>query len=229
MNSQPILLDLFCGAGGATRGYQRAGFYVIGVDIKAQPDYCGDEFIQDDALGIAWQLMCERDITAIHASPPCQVFTRAKHLRKAQGGETRALDLLDPTRRLIRDLGVPYVIENVPGAPLYGVELCGSMFGLPVQRHRIFESNIYIPQPKCHHDTFPLDKKSGRPRPIGVYHVLADEVPKGGKTAESLEQAQAAMGIDWMPWDSLKESIPPAYTTYVGAALFTEMFPALAA
>lgn len=227
--SRPRLLDLFCRAGGASVGYAEAGFDVIGVDIYASPDY-PYEFVQADALSLRVTAMTGRLIEvglngesywfdAVHASPPCQTFTRAKHLRDAQRGEATALDLLDPIRRWLRPLPVPYVIENVPGAPLYGVQLCGSMFGLAVQRHRIFESNVYIPQPKCDHKTFPIDERSGKPRPIGVYHVLNDEVPKGGKTARTLEEGQQAMGIDWMQWDDLKEAIPPAYTEYVAGFL----------
>lgn len=143
--SKRWLLDLFCGAGGASVGYHRAGFEVVGVDLHPQPDY-PFEFWQADALTF--------DLTgfdAVHASPPCQLHTRAKHLRVAQGGESKALDLVEPTRARLRSLGVPYVIENVPGAPLHGVTLCGSSFGLKVRRHRVFESNVYIPPLACDH------------------------------------------------------------------------------
>lgn len=196
------LLDLFCGAGGASMGYHRAGFEVIGVDINPQPNY-PFEFHQADALTFPLH-----SFDAIHASPPCQAFTRAKHLRKAQGAETSALNLVEPTRARLRYLGVPYVVENVEGAPLYGVTLCGSSFGLAVRRHRVFESNVYIPSLPCDHKT--------QGRPVGVYHVLNDNIPQGGKTAETLEEGQRAMGIDWMTWNELKESIPPAYTEWIG-------------
>jgi DNA (cytosine-5)-methyltransferase 1 len=211
---KPRMLDLFCGAGGAAMGYHRAGFEVVGVDVRPQPHY-PFRFIQHDALSvlrtyIADPLM-DGPFDAIHASPPCQAFTRAKHLRVAQGGSTTALDLVDPTRALLRRLGLPYVIENVPGAPLHGVTLCGSSFGLKVRRHRVFESNVYIPPLPCHH------KAQGRP--VGVYHVLNDHVPQGGTTAKTLDEANAAMGIDWMTWNELKEAIPPAYTTWIGEHL----------
>lgn len=202
------LLDLFCGAGGASAGYVRAGFEVVGVDINPQPDY-PYEFHQADAMTFPLD-----GFDVIHASPPCQSFTRAKHLRDAQGATSSALDLVNPTRARLRMLGVPYVIENVPGAPLQGVTLCGSSFGLKVRRHRVFESNVFIPALKCDHKT--------QGRPIGVYHVLNDNIPQGGKTAETLEQAQEAMGIDWMKWNSLKESIPPAYTQYIGETIMEE-------
>lgn len=221
---RPVILDLFCGAGGASMGYHRAGWDVVGVDINPQPDYPFD-FRQADALEVLRFLshdclvfdpgvgMALRDIAAIHASPPCQENTRAKHLRDAQGGTVKAqgLDLIEPVRAELRRLAIPYVIENVPGAPLHGVTLCGSSFGLGVRRHRVFESNVYIPALPCDH--------KGQGRPVGVYHVLNDNIPKGGKTAETLEQGQEAMGIDWMPWDSLKESIPPAYTEHIGHQL----------
>lgn len=214
--TRPFALDLFCGGGGMGQGLADAGFEVVGVDLAEQPDF-PFEFVRADALEVldTWA----GDFDVIHASPPCQLFTRASHLRKAQGGETQALDLLEPTRARLRHLGLPYSIENVEGAPLHGVKLCGSMFGLAVQRHRIFESNVYIPQPACDHKAFPVDPERGKPRPIGVYHVLADDIPKGGRTARTLEEAQQAMGIDWLPWDRLKEAIPPAYGRYVGEHL----------
>lgn len=224
------LLDLFCCGGGIARGYREAGFDVVGVDIADQPDY-PYEFVKADALGVldalvagvgAYRSRVWLDglgaFDAIHASPPCQTYTRAKHLRAAQGGTGDGVDLIEPTRARLRRLGVPYVIENVPGAPLHGYTLCGSMFGLAVKRHRVFESNVYVEPPACDHKSFPVDARSGKPRPIGVYHVLGDEVPKGGKTAETLEQAQAAMGLA-LPWDRLKEAIPPAYGVLIGEAL----------
>jgi DNA (cytosine-5)-methyltransferase 1 len=156
---------------------------------------------------------------AIHASPPCQTFTRAGHLRDAQGKTTDKLDLVEPTRAALRATGLPYVIENVPGAPLNNpVQLCGSSFGLKVRRHRLFETNFYIPPVACDH------KKQGRP--VGLYGSMKDNIPNGGRTAHSIEEAREAMGIDWMQWRSvnqewndLKEAIPPLYTEYVGEHL----------
>jgi DNA (cytosine-5)-methyltransferase 1 len=207
----PRLLDLFCGAGGAARGYQRAGFYVVGVDINPQPHYAGDEFIQCDVLDLLALPGTER-FDVIHASPPCQLFSRAGTLRDAQGGKSSSINMIPETRQLLVESGLPYVIENVPGAPLFGVTLCGSTFGLGVRRHRMFESNVLLlGNGPCRH------QEQGRP--IGVYHVLNDEVPNGGRTARTLEEAQAAMGIDWMPWASLKEAIPPAYTEHLGHQL----------
>lgn len=211
--SRPRLLDLFCGAGGAARGYQRAGFYVVGIDNRPQPHYAGDEFVLADAL--TFPLLAPLTMSgfdAIHASPPCQLFSRAGKLREAQGGTSSSLDLLTPIRPLIVATGLPYIIENVVGAPLEGVFLCGSAFGLGVRRHRIFESDLLLLGAHCRH------REQGRP--VGVYHVPGDDIPKGGKTARDVPEAQAAMGIDWMPeWNELKEAIPPAYTEHIGRQL----------
>ena len=215
--SKPRLLDLFCGGGGAAMGYYRAGFEVIGVDIKPQPHY-PFAFIQADAIeflrartGMFVDSVMRFD--AIHASPPCQPFTRAGHLMRAQGHTTSKPDLVDPTRSLLAESGLPWVMENVPGSPIRNpLMLCGSMFGLRVQRHRLFESNVLLQSPgPCRH------REQGRP--VGVYHVMNDHVPQGGTTAKTLEEGQEAMGIDWMTWNELKEAIPPAYTEFIGRQL----------
>ena len=141
--SKPRLLNLFCGAGGATRGYQLAGFHVTGVDIDPQPNYCGDEFHQADAM--AWPL---DGYNAIHASPPCQHYSAGKHMWKGRLPDDRHPDLVDATRERLRGAGVPYVIENVVGAPLTNyVVLCGDMFGLGVKRHRLFETSFMVWNP----------------------------------------------------------------------------------
>lgn len=209
------LLDLFCGAGGAAMGYHRAGFEIVGVDVRPQPNY-PFEFHQADVLEMfrweSWWRGCD----AIHASPPCQLFSRAGHLRDAQGGKSSAINLIPETREALQVSGLPYVIENVPGAPLENpVMLCGSSFGLGVQRHRLFESNQALMSLPCRH------KAQGRP--VGVYHVMNDHVPHGGTTAKTLEEGQAAMGIDWMTWDELKLAIPPAFTQFIGEQLLASI------
>lgn len=209
---RPRLLDLFCCAGGAARGYADAGFEVTGVDLVERPTY-PFRFFRGDALAFVREH--GREFDAIHASPPCQAYSRAGHLRKAQGGTCSAADLLGPTRDALIATGLPFVIENVPGAPMEGLTLCGSMFGLAVRRHRVFECSFFVLQPFCDHPT--------QGRPVGVYHRMADEVPHGGRTARTLEEAQRAMGIDWMGWDELKEAIPPAYTRYIGEALLAHI------
>lgn len=137
---KPRLLDLFCGAGGAAMGYHRAGFEVVGVDLKPQKHY-PFEFHQADAL----EFLAEhgREFDVIHASPPCQAHTSLKNLHDKDYPE-----LIEPTRRLLEKTGLPYIIENVVGAPLRNpILLCGSSFGLRVRRHRLFESNWFLIAP----------------------------------------------------------------------------------
>ena len=200
------LLDIFCGAGGASGGYWLAGFDVSGIDIKHGKRY-PFEYFRLDFNTLDADMLKGWDF--IHASPPCQTFSITKNLRNAQGKSTSKVDLLEPTRKLLQESGVPYIIENVPGAPLINpVQLCGSSFGLKVRRHRLFESNLPLVGSVCDH------KKQGRP--VGVYGSMKDEIPKGGRTAHSMAEANEAMGIDWMIWGELVEAIPPAYTEYLG-------------
>jgi DNA (cytosine-5)-methyltransferase 1 len=209
------LLDLFCKAGGGSMGYYRAGFEVVGVDIKKQKRY-PFEFIQADALEILADKDFLNQFDAIAASPPCQTHSITQHLRNAQGKSTDKVDLIPQTRQALQDLGKPYIIENVPGAPLINpVILCGSSFGLKVRRHRHFESNFNLVGSICDH------KAQGRP--VGVYGSMKDEIPKGGKTADTIEQAREAMGIDWMLWGELVEAIPPIYTQFLGKQLLEVM------
>src|SRR5690348_3701176 len=136
--SRPRLLDLFCGAGGCAAGYQDAGFYVVGVDKEPQPNYCGDVFIQTDALEILAEWHFDA-FDAIHASPPCQRYSLAQNASKNADAHP---DLVEPVREALQATGLPYVIENVPGAPLLDpITLCGKSFGLNVKRHRLFETN----------------------------------------------------------------------------------------
>lgn len=203
--SRPLCLDMFCGGGGAGMGYYRAGYDVVGCDLNDQPDY-PFPFVRADALAPPFDLS---RFDLIHASPPCQAYSRAGHLTKAQGGTQSDVDLVGATRAMLKASGVPYVIENVPGAPVDGVvRLCGSSFGLKVRRHRLFECSFFLMSPPCEHDV--------QGRPVGVYHRMADEIPRGGRTARTLDEGAEAMGIDWLPWDTLKEAIPPAYTEYIG-------------
>ena len=211
------LLDLFSGAGGCSVGYARAGFVVQGVDIQPHPDY-PYYFHQADAMDVLkdWSFLSQFDV--VHASPPCQAFTSARHLSKAQGNQPNTLDLLTPTTELLKAWGGVYVIENVPGAPMSNPALmCGSAFGLRVRRHRYFDSPLLLMNSGCNH--------AAQGRPVGVYHQMNDEVPHGGRTARTLTEGQEAMGIDWMKWADLKEAIPPAYTQYIGEQLLAMMTP----
>ena len=212
---RPRLLDLFCGAGMAADGYMVAGYEVVGVDIAPQPDYPG-LFIQADAMEVLASDM-PGGFDLIHASPPCQSHTRAKHLRDAQGGASKYPDLLTPVLAILNRpplVTIPWVVENVPGAPgMAGAAVCcGSSFGLGVRRHRLFLSNEPLRSTVCDH------KAQGRP--WGVYHVMGDAIPQGGRTALSLEHGLAVMGVERLiPWASLKEGFPPAYTEFIGRQL----------
>jgi DNA (cytosine-5)-methyltransferase 1 len=214
-----ILLDLFCGAGGASKGYVEAGFEVFGVDnkksrLKAYPY----ESFQGDALEFLVKHGHEFD--AIHASPPCQAYGDAQRQTKA----THHPRLIEPVRRLLMASEKPYVIENVDTAPLIDpILLCGTMFpGLRVIRHRLFESNVLIAQPNHIKKTeHPLCHTTDKRKP---HYRKTDEwknfvMVNGGGNC-SLASAQDAMDIDWMSKRQINEAIPPAYTTYVGRFLY---------
>ena len=205
------LLDLFCGAGGASAGYAAAGFEVHGVDLKHGKRYLYT-YLKADVLNVLRDVNYLNQFDVIHASPPCQTHSITQHLRNAQGKTTSKLDLIPETRTALIASGKPYIIENVPGSPLINpIQLCGSSFGLKVRRHRLFESNMALVGSVCDH------KSQGRP--IGVYGSLNDEIPKGGKTAATIDEARNAMGISWAIWTELVEAIPPAYTKYLGGQL----------
>ena len=209
------LLDLYCKAGGASRGYQLAGFEVVGVDIKKQKRY-PYEFIQADCLELMKDMDFLRSFDVIAASPPCQTHSITQHLRNAQGKSTDKIDLIPQTREALVASGKPYVIENVPGSPLINpIQMCGSHFDLKVRRHRRFESNLPLIGSPCKH------KEQGKP--VGVYGSMKDEIPGGGHTAKTIEQAREAMGIDWMIWGELVEAIPPIYTQEIGKQLLLLM------
>ncbi len=201
------LLDLFCGAGGASHGYAMAGFDVTGIDVKHGKRY-PYRYIRDDVRNyLNAEYLQQFDI--IHASPPCQTHSATKHLRNAQGNSTSKVDMIEEVRAALIASGKPYIIENVPGAPLIDpIMLCGSAFGLKVRRHRLFESNLPLKGTQCDHKT--------QGRPVGIYGSMRDEIPNGGHTAKTMEQANEAMGIYWMLWGELVEAIPPMYTEYIG-------------
>ena len=205
------LLDLFCGAGGASAGYAAAGFEVHGVDLKHGKRY-PYTYVRADVLDVLRDKNYLNQFDVIHASPPCQTHSITQHLRNAQGKTTSKLDLIPETRAALIESGKPYIIENVPGSPLINpIQLCGSSFGLKVRRHRLFESNMALIGSVCNH------KLQGRP--IGVYGSLNDEIPKGGKTAATIDEARNAMGMPWAIWTELVEAIPPAFTNYLGGQI----------
>ena len=211
---RPRLLDLFCGAGGAAVGYHRAGFDVTGVDIEPQPHY-PYEFVQADAMNYLDYVLGAYDMApcyapayfdAIHASPPCQAFSVAT--QHARGNHD---DLLTPVRPLLERVGLPWVIENVPGSPMRAdYRLCGCMFGLGrLRRERWFETSWhgFDMRPKCHHPEPAITiTTKGQPNRTGY----ADE-------------AAEALGIDWMNMRERGLAIPPAYTEYIGARLLEHL------
>jgi DNA (cytosine-5)-methyltransferase 1 len=206
------LLDLFCGAGGASAGYAKAGFDVTGIDLKHGKRYPFTYIKGDVRDYLDPEFLQQFDVIA--ASPPCQSFSATKHLRNAQGKSTTKTNMIPMVRDALIMSNRIYVIENVPNAPLINpIQLCGSAFGLKVRRHRLFESNFELKGTDCHH------KQQGKP--VGIYGSMRDEIPGGGHTAKTMEQAHEAMGIDWMIWGELVESIPPAYTHYIGQQLST--------
>ena len=201
------LLDLFCGAGGASKGYAMAGFEVTGIDVKHGKRY-PFKYIRGDVRDyLHVEFLQQFDVIA--ASPPCQTHSATKHLRNAQGKTTSKIDMIPEVREALIASGKPYVIENVPNAPLINpVQVCGSGFGLKVRRHRLFESNVPLVGNTCNH------KAQGKP--VGIYGSMRDEIPNGGHTAKTMAEANEAMGIDWMIWSELVESIPPSYTKFIG-------------
>lgn len=213
MPARPRLLDLFCGAGGAAVGYARAGFEVVGVDIVPQPRY-PFTFIEADALEFVARF--SRIFEAIHASPPCQSFTAYR--RRGDGVGDSYPDLILASRSALQATGLPYVIENVQGAPLSNaVMLCGSSFGLDVRRHRFFESNVDLVVPPCDHDW-----QKPRFEPATNRENLRSTVEVGvGRIPADVQRA--AMGVDWMSRRELTEAIPPVYTGFIGVQLLREI------
>ena len=209
---RPVLLDLFCGGGGAARGYYEAGFDVVGVDKNPQPRY-PFRFVCDDALEYLAAHGGEYD--AIHASPPCQAFTAGKNSRPEKGFNHP--QLIVPVRDILQGIGKPYIIENVVGAPLDApIMLCGTMFGLALFRHRLFESNCFLMQP-------PHEKHTGRIGFNGFCCVAGHgdagknvRVPADHRTKAAWEKS---MGIDWMHKPELAQAIPPVYTRFLGRQL----------
>lgn len=207
------VLDAFCCAGGATRGYQMAGFHVTGVDINPQPNYIGDAFHQGDAVEFIRDHGHEFDF--IHASPPCQAYTNAQRIQRNEHP-----DLIGPTREALAASGVPFVIENVRGAPLNGpVELCMCMFDPDpgTYRERWFEAGggLILAQPEHRPHAKRLAKMGRAPRPDEAMHVVGH--------FSGVSQARKAMGIDWTTRGELAEAIPPAYTRHIGTEVMKSL------
>ncbi len=219
---KPLLYDVYCGAGGTSKGYQEAGFYVVGIDSEPQPRYIGDVFIQMDAFDFFMKLH-EGDYpspTLISTSPPCQDYTKLRFMTGK-----RYPRLIAATRAALKMIGKPYVIENVYDARkelVNPITLCGTMFDLRVQRHRVFETDpvLWWPPRPCQH--------------IGKTNSVADRDENGKRILSTLDHYQyltvtgkgfkvadgrIAMGIPWMVGRELSQAIPPAYTRWLGEQL----------
>jgi DNA (cytosine-5)-methyltransferase 1 len=215
---RPRLLDLFCGGGGAAMGYHRAGFDVVGVDWVEQHDY-PFRFVRGDATTFPLD-----GFDAVHASPPCKLWTPARGDRHALRLFDPHADFLSPTLDRLAPLGVPWVVENVPAAPMPAgsVTYCGSSFGLDVRRHRLFASNVELVAPPCDHASqtpgrFPsLDNAR---RLAGARRAAVVGVHGARQYHGHDVDAARAMGVDWLPWDRLTQAIPPAYTEHIGRQL----------
>lgn len=216
------LLDLYCGAGGAAMGYRQAGWDVVGIDIKEQPRY-PFEFRQGDIVKMMSAGALDLDeFDAVHASPPCQLFS--SHTQ-ASGKRAHHVDALTPTRQYLQGWGGLWVIENVPTAPLrQPLVLCGSEFGLSIaaddggrwhlRRHRLFESSMSLMGAGgCYCRLY-----AKRFMAVAGHGTDSSAQHTRGKLANKA-QAAALMGIDWMTLREMAQAIPPAYTEHVGAQL----------
>lgn len=211
-----VALDLFGCEGGFASGLARVWREVWSVDIdplraKRNPH---SWHVGDWREGLDRALATGR-VAYVHASPPCQLYTRAGHLGRAQGRTVGKVDLVAPVRAALVETGLPWTIENVEGAPVEAgsLMLCGSEFGLHVKRHRLFESNVWLMGAGgCVHGSWPDG------RPWGVYGRAGDQIPAGGRTARNVAHARELLGVTHaMTWRGLTECLPPAYGEFIGA------------
>lgn len=211
---RPRLLDLFCGAGGAGMGYHRAGFEVVGVDIKPQPDY-PFEFHQADAMDYPLD-----GFDVIHASPPCQDHSVTRHQYEPLGTAW----VLDATIRRLKDSGRTWVVENVAGPTVemagWWFTLCGTMFGLNLRRHRRFGSSALFLAPACDHDSFPLAISGvGHNEQGHVYRKYAER----GLKPPGFAERRAIMEVPWITnREAMAQVVPPAYSEWIGRQLVTQ-------
>jgi DNA (cytosine-5)-methyltransferase 1 len=219
---------LFCGAGGAGKGYADAGFEVVGVDINPQPNY-PFEFHEADAIGFMTDLLGNSNgivfpfsgerIDAIHASPPCP---RYSSITPAEARDKHP-DLVGPVREALQAIGLPYVIENVPGAPMENpIQICGSGLNLRVRRHRLFEVSFPCFGVPCAHGLQASNHNRIRSGYVPPENSVVP-VYGGGQAGFDIATCREAMGIPWMTTDELNDAIPPAYTEHIGNYLLAEI------
>lgn len=227
---EPVLVDLFCCEGGASMGYHRAGFKVVGVDLfedYTQKRYPFESYKGDWQDGLKY-FLSKYPVAVVTASPPCQKYSITNHNGRDYP------DLIGPVREALIETGLPYVIENVEGAPLNDpIRLCGCQFDLKaedddgimlyLERPRLFESNVSLsevqPCTKCGHREWVGGCYGGARRD----KYEAKYVRKGGYVPPNKAVVEAYMGIDWMTWKGLYQSIPPVYTEFIGRQLMESL------
>lgn len=219
--SRPLLYDLFCGAGGAAKGYEDAGFRVVGIDCQRQPRFAGSGFIQLDVFEFMRRYGAGEypEAACFHASPPCQHYTRIAQ-RLGRSVARKHPHMITDTRLALEATGLPWVMENVVEAREFmpnAIILCGSSFGLDVRRHRLFDSNSLLFSLPCSHSwqTPRFRSLDGRRKQaacvVGVHGHL--------NYAGEKEVRERAMQISWMTPAELAQAVPPAYTKFVGEQL----------
>ncbi len=226
------LLDAFSCAGVGAKGYADAGWDVLCLDHNrlalAHNPY---PTVEGDALTHLADAKFMAQFDAVHASPPCQGYSATFELVKGQGrNKGRANNLIPEVTDLLDKWGGPYVIENVERSPLKAwpgvVRLCGSSWGLKVQRHRLFApgGGVVLSGPPCDHTAFDKDPITGRHRPWGVYYNKGDNIPAGGRTCPTLDHAKECMGVTReIPWKYLCEGLPPVMTHHIGAQMLEQL------
>jgi len=228
--TRPRLLDLFCGAGGAGYGYSLAGFDVVGVDIEPQPRY-PFPFVQADALAFLDEGGAE-GFDVVHASPPCQAYTSLRHLPWLR--DIPRWDSIPPTLERLDRLTVPWVLENVGRAPVDGITLCGTMFGItwpdgvPIYRHRRFASSAFLLAPghpkhfvRLTHGRDNMAERGAHVRARRGGWLNEERVIGGHHRASAA--AGDPMGVPWMRANETSQAIPPAYTQWLGERLLERM------
>jgi DNA (cytosine-5)-methyltransferase 1 len=210
------VLDLYSCQGGTTKGFQDAGFRVSGVDIVNQPRYCGDDFLQADALEFldTHREWIRDNVCLVSAAPPCQGYSATQRIQKNDHPK-----LIGQTRTLLIEIGVPYVIENVEEAASElrnPVMLCGAMFGLRTRRHRLFETEGWSFIPPEHPAHTEPTVKMGRPLKEGDwYHAVGN--------FSNVPYVRKDMGMPWASREGIREAIPPAYSKYIGERFLTHL------